>query len=379
MTKTDRFVNSEARTSQELTKKEQPPGTKTTYYNTFNIIMVSKSMLGSLLKKQLSYEPELKPYFTFRNGKWTSVRPDASIPRSTAAAPAPLKSLRVITWNIDFMASYPRARMDTALSHLQSLVSTVPDSCAVVIHLQEMMETEGSDAQAANDLSQVKDAHWIQERFNLTDINPSSWDAPYGQVTLTDRRLAITSVSRLRFVSEYQRDALFVDVRLDTSQAKYLRLCNVHLDSSYGSMRPVQWSALAKHLQNVDQGISASILAGDCNANQVRDRTAPQEHGFKDAYLELGGDEGDDSGATWGFQSVDARRWGRQRLDKEVFWGNVQVDRLERIGVGVEVEDEPVRSSLEDEGEVTFVTDHYGLIGHFTLTDGLSTTIGEDI
>ncbi|CAO2656531.1 Nn.00g053340.m01.CDS01 [Neocucurbitaria sp. VM-36] len=340
--------------------------------------MVSKSMLNTLLKKQLAYEPELQPYFTFSNGSWTSVSPDASLLRSTAPQRASLNSFRVITWNIDFMASYPRARMDSALSHLEQLVSTIPDSCATVIHLQEMMETEGAGEQVPDDLKQLVNAHWIQKGFNLTDINSLSWDAPYGQVTVVDRRLAISGVSRLRFVSEYQRDALFVDIRLDTPEMKYLRLCNVHLDSSYGSMRPVQWSALAKHLQNGDEGISASILAGDCNANQARDRTVPQEHGFKDAYLGLGGVEGDDLGATWGFQSADAKRWGPQRLDKVVYWGDVRADGLERIGVGIQVEDERIRSKLEDEGEVTFVTDHYGLIGHFTLGDALCTATTGD-
>lgn len=50
--------------------------------------------------------------------------------------------------------------------------------------------------------------------------------------------------------------------------------------------------AVAKHLQDVDAGIAASILAGDCNATQPRDRTGPQDNGFIGAYLELGGLEG---------------------------------------------------------------------------------------
>ncbi|KAF1842804.1 uncharacterized protein K460DRAFT_291214 [Cucurbitaria berberidis CBS 394.84] len=331
-------------------------------------------MLNTLLEKQLTYEPEPQPYFSFRNGYWSSVKPDVSFPRLAAGEGAPSKALRVITWNIDFMASHPRARMASALSHLEELVSQIPESCAVVVHLQEIMETSGSDEQQANDLNQIMNAPWVRECFNLTDVDTSRLVAPYGQITLIDRRLAISNVSRMWFVSEYQRDALLVDIRLDTPQPRYLRLCNVHLDSSYGSMRPVQWSALAKHLQNADEGISASILAGDCNANQARDKTAPQEHGFKDAYLELGGIEGDDVGATWGFQSgVGASRWGHQRLDKEIFWGGVHVDRLERIGVGVQVGDERFRKALESEGEVAFVTDHYGLMGHFNLEDAMRT------
>lgn len=336
-------------------------------------------MLHSLLQKQLSYSPEPGPLHTFRDATW---RPSSTpvLPDPIAPAVAPLNSLHLLTWNIDFMASRPRERMASALRYLEQLVADIPSSSAVVIFLQEIMESENVGEQDANDLSQIANAPWIQQKFNVTDIGSGEWDSPYGQVALVDRRLAVARVSRLRFVSEYQRVALFVDVCLCSSSsgdAKYLRLCNVHLDSSYGTMRPVQWKALAKHLQSGAEGVAASILAGDCNANQPRDRTEPQDNGFKDAYLELGRGEGDEEGATWGFQSLSWERWGRQRLDKEVFWGDVRVRKLDRMGVGVQVEDEAARSEIKSLGELPFVTDHYGLMGDFEVQDGLRTVTSD--
>ncbi|KAF2442357.1 hypothetical protein P171DRAFT_336936, partial [Karstenula rhodostoma CBS 690.94] len=280
-------------------------------------------------------------------------------------------SLTLITWNIDFMTPEPRARMASALDHLEHLLSTVPPSSAVVIFLQEMMDP-GMPASltTANDLTQIASTPWVRAGFNLTDIDTKTWAAQYGQLTLVDRRLAIHAVSRLHLVSEFQRVALFVDVCVNPSSQgpkRLLRLCNVHLDSLTGDLRPIQWKGLARHLQDAGAGIAASVLAGDCNANRGRDWTEPRENGFRDAYLELGGVEGDERGATWGFQSIGWERWGRKRLDKQVFWGDVGVVSLARIGVGVEVGDVLARRTLEKEGELAFVTDHYGLIGVYDI------------
>ncbi|KAF2682322.1 hypothetical protein K458DRAFT_307192 [Lentithecium fluviatile CBS 122367] len=332
-------------------------------------------MLRSLLQKQLSsYTPEIQPFYTFRQGTWQPcIQPG---PQELASKTTePLKSLCLITWNIDFMASQPQARMASALNYLEGLVSGVPSSSGTVIFLQEMMESEGNNrSHDAKDLSQVAAAAWVRQGFDITDVNSSCWDSSYGLVALIDRRLRITNVSRLRFVSEYQRDALFVDIRLASEKGTLLRLCNVHLDSSYGSMRPIQWKAVAKHLQDVDAGIVASIVAGDCNATQPRDRTEPRDNGFTDAYLELGGVEGDEEGLTWGFQSVDWKRWGRKRLDKEAFWGKVKVRNLRRIGVGVEVAAGSAKKELAEGGELPFVTDHYGLMCEYEIEDTLRTT-----
>ncbi|KAF2874701.1 Endonuclease/exonuclease/phosphatase [Massariosphaeria phaeospora] len=339
----------------------------------FKPMMVSKSMMPSLLKKQLAYTPSPQPFETFDGGSWRPSQPPASPgPR------APLTSIRVITWNITYCAMYPRARMAAALAYLRALVNSIPSYCAIIIHLQEMMEAhpdpEGDIDHCANDLSQFRNAAWVRRSFNLAGFDNSEWDSRYGVVSLVDRRLSIARVSRLRFVSEFERDALFVDVRLASSPGAILRLCNVHLDSSYGIVRPIQWAALAKHLQDTSAGIVASILAGDCNATKPRDVRAPQEHGFKDAYLEDGGKEGDEDGATWGFQSgVASKTRGPMRLDKVVSWGKVDGRGMEKVGVGIKIQDKKIAKEMEANGELTFVTDHYGVMAEFFVEQGLDT------
>lgn len=320
-------------------------------------------MLGRLFEQQMVYAPRVQPLYTFNHGTSTW-RPRMNVP-VTSVLPEPLRSLRLITWNIDFMAEEAIARITSALAYLEGLVASIPETTAVVIQLQEMQE-----GYYAKDYTLLCSTPWIREKFHMSDINMSTTECSYGQVTLIDRRLHVQQVSRLPFVSEYQRDAVMVDVKLSTDEDKYLRLCNVHLDSMTGELRPVQWRAAGHWLHKEDEGIVASILAGDCNANRPRDRTEPQENGFKDAYLELGGVEGADEGNTWGYQSYRPR-FKPTRLDKVVFWGNIEAKSLELIGVGVEVQDETAVERLRAAEQLSFVTDHYGLMCEFTLNSGI--------
>ncbi|KAF1996298.1 hypothetical protein P154DRAFT_443661 [Amniculicola lignicola CBS 123094] len=335
-------------------------------------------MLRSLLQKQLAHVPKTQPFYGFGEREWSPVLPSPHPPSDSKL----LNSLRLITWNIDFMAPYPQARMESAMSYLETLVSSIPSSSPVVIFLQEMCESRGfypnSDTDA-DDLPQLCAAPWVRERFYMTDIDISNWDAHYGTVTLVDRRLSITQVSRLPFVSEYGRDALLVDVQVPGPDTKLLRLCNVHLDSMDGPMRPIQWKSVAQHLQDEESGVVASILAGDCNATRPRDKTEPQDNGFKDAYLETGGVEDDETGATWGYQSRNWERYGRTRLDKMAFWGALDLKNFEKIGMGVKVEDARVLQKLEEESCLTFVTDHYGLMGEFKVMQDPDKTGGDDV
>lgn len=273
--------------------------------------------------------------------------------------------------------------MSAALTHLSSVLTTIPSTSAIVIFLQEMQESESGTPDSekhANDLTQLQTADWVRDLFHMTDVDTGNWDgASYGTVALVDRRLQIEQVSRLPFVSEFKRDALVVDVRLSAGEAtgSIFRLCNVHLDSMSGTMRPIQWKGLADLAQpRPDEGtnsrVVAGIVAGDCNANQRRDRSEPQDNGFRDAYLELGGVEDDGEGVTWGVQSVKSR-FGPKRLDKIVFWGDLHVSSLERVGVDVKVEEERVVKELEKLGELPFATDHFGLMGVFTVEGGLAT------
>lgn len=275
---------------------------------------------------------------------------------------------------------------------------------SVVICLQELRQDvpidfghlrKQFDPQIADDLRQIAAAEWVQQRFDVSDLSTKHWRCGYNGVTLVDRRLAIVEVARLSFVSEYQREALMVDIVVkkpseasrqepetengNADKKSVVRICNVHLDSMAGNppMRPVQWKACMKYMQDKSDGVVAGIVAGDCNTNRIYDLTLPQENGFKDAYLELGGSEDDPKGLTWGPQSRQTM-FPHRRMDKVCFWQDeldgegapLQLKSLERIGVGVEVEDAVVVEQLAEAGCFGFVTDHYGLMADFKVNDG---------
>lgn len=354
--------------------------------------MVSPSMVARLTHKQLEeYTPKSQPYYSFSGSKWQRGRPPNAQDALGANERARISNLRLLTWNIDFMAPFPQARMASALAYLQTLVDGLPASTAVVICLQELRQDmpinfdrleKSFDPQIADDLRQIASAAWIQERFLVTDLTTDHWRCGYNSVTLVDRRLGIAAVSRMPFVSEYNREALLVDIAVTPSvetgsSRPILRLCNVHLDSMAGkpAMRPIQWKACAKYLQDESEGVVSGILAGDCNANQEYDLTQPEVNGFKDAYLEMGGKDSDPEGHTWGPQSRSSR-FPHKRMDKVCFWqpcasdGDhklLELKSLEKIGVGVKIGDDSISAKLAEEGWMDFVTDHYGLMADFEV------------
>ncbi|OCL10657.1 hypothetical protein AOQ84DRAFT_426435, partial [Glonium stellatum] len=247
--------------------------------------------------------------------------------------------------------------MVAALSYLKSMIASISKSQAIVILLQEMVES---------DLRQIGSTPWVRAHFAMTDCTSSYWDSSsYGTITLLDRRLSVKRVSRLKYISEYLRDGLFVDLAIHHTQV--FRLCNTHLDSmaSNPPLRPLQMKGVAKWLHSDD--VYAGILAGDMNANRPLDQTLPHENAFKDAYLELGGREDAKEGCIWGFQSQETikKRFGPARLDKVLYCGEVTARSLERIEIGVTVDDECTKKKMREEAEIEWVTDHYGLMVEF--------------
>ncbi|KAK4042283.1 hypothetical protein C8A01DRAFT_33632 [Parachaetomium inaequale] len=175
-----------------------------------------------------------------------------------------------------------------------------------------------------------------------------------------------------------QRDALFADIALPDSHT--LRLCTTHLESLRASppLRPAQLAVAAQYLRQAHAG----VLGGDLNAIEAFDRTLHAECGLRDAYLEMGGKEGEEAGMTWG-QMVGRRqreRFGLGRLDKILFWGGggegqgeggvvMKVVRFGRFGLDVVVEDEGAAARLVCGGELekAWVTDHLGVRAEFRV------------
>lgn len=364
--------------------------------------MVSPSLVAKLTHKQLEeHTPKSQPVHSFSGVKWQRVKPPTFKGGLGVDETAKISNLRVLTWNIDYMAPFPQARLASALSYLQTLVEGIPASTAVIICFQELRQDmpinfdrleKSFDPQIADDLRQIASAAWIQERFFVTDLTTDHWRCGYNSVTLIDKRLGVVSVARLPFVSEYQREALLLDIAVAPfgglaecragNRPSILRLFNVHLDSMAGKppMRPIQWKACARYLQDVSDGVVAGILVGDCNANQNYDLTQAEENGFKDAYLEMGGKEGDPQGHTWGPQSKGSR-FPHKRMDKVCFWQRdeleadqrlLELNGFEKIGVGIKIEDESISAKLAEQGWLDFVTDHYGLMADFKVGEAWS-------
>jgi tyrosyl-DNA phosphodiesterase 2 len=319
------------------------------------------------------------------NGDWriqTTVQPPIN-----SADPVDLSKIRLISWNIDFMAPYATERMAAALQYLDHFTASSTPGTPIVLFLQEMTHL---------DLKQIREAAWVKQRFNMTDFNSQYWrSSGYGTTTLVDRRLQIQNVFRVPFYSGMNRDGLLVDIALTNAPGArprggpVLRLCNTHLESLVADppFRPIQMAAAAEYLSDKDDAatkylhipdqVACGLLAGDLNAIQPFDRTLHLDNGLSDTYLELGGEEDSDEGYTWGPQ---AQRWSRERfgcsrMDKILFRGDLLPLSFERIGVGVKVAGD-VLEEVEKGVEGGFVTDHYGVMGDFELTGDLRLVTG---
>jgi tyrosyl-DNA phosphodiesterase 2 len=289
--------------------------------------------------------------------------------------------------------------MTAALHHLHTILTShdsTTTTSATVILFQEMTPST---------LDVIQSTPWIRDNFYITDLSPARWRmSSYGTTTLIDRRLDIKRVFRVPYAVSYmQRDGLFVDIGLEWSsttstsasgggegEERILRLCNTHLESlaSGTPRRPVQMHLASQFMHGLDDsGLPtphAAILAGDLNAFAPEDLALPESCGLRDAFLVLGGVEETEESYTWGKQNTGwlVGRFPDARLDKVLFCGGVEVEKLGRIGVGVrarvggdgdaESEGEAGRGGEfeddEEEEEDVWVTDHYGLEAEFVIT-----------
>lgn len=316
-----------------------------------------------------SQHPILQDYRHFRDGEWQSFTHLQRSPAASTETSINQKTIRLISWNIDMSIGFARERMAAALQYLDHLVTSTPPDTPIVIFFQEMTRS---------DLFQIRDSSWIRQRFNITDFDVKFWrGSHYGTTILVDRRLIIQGVFRVHWDSGMDRDGLFVDLEISNSQypdidARTLRLCNTHLESLVAEppRRPLQVAAAAQYLNGVVY-VPCALMAGDMNSIQPFDRTLHQVNDMNDTYLELDGEEDTEEGYTWGPQ---AKQWSREqfgssRMDKIFFSGNLQPKAFERIGMGVKIA-EDILEAAEKEVEGGFVTDHYGVMGDFELTDG---------
>ncbi|KAL2134632.1 hypothetical protein VTI74DRAFT_11289 [Chaetomium olivicolor] len=301
-------------------------------------------------------EPKRHEYWTFRDGLWWPVEVHGSTEPPGQETHRNFQ-FSVLAWNIDFMRSFDDARMSAALSHLNELTR---GPFPALILLNEM--TKG-------DLKLIKAAEWIRERYNITDANTDHWESPsYGTTILVPRALPIKDVFRVHYArTSMQRDALFVDLALPDEFT--LRICTSHLESLRSSppKRPAQLATAAKYLHQAYAG----IIGGDFNAIEEFDKTLHVENNLKDAYLEVGWEEGHEDGMTWGHmaQKDQRERFGFSRMDKIMFCGRVRLVGFGRFGLDIVVEDEEIAKQLMEVAglEKAWVTDHLGVRAEFRM------------
>ncbi|KAK4667347.1 hypothetical protein QC763_0056400 [Podospora pseudopauciseta] len=324
----------------------------------------NKTMFNPLQGWKSEPAPRHQGYSAFVNGHWRSFASPAKNVVDGSNTPT---RFSVWSWNIDFKLDVPVARMRAALNHVRSLVAS-QDGTPCIIMFNEMV---------ASDLDVIADDEWVRENYNVTDLTGENWDFHdfppgfgYGTCILVPKVLPIKAVFRVYYPnSSMQRDALFVDIAIPRD--KVLRVCSTHLESLVARppKRPAQLATAARFLHQAHLG----ILAGDLNAIERFDWTLHKENRLKDAYLETGGKQGDEAGATWGLmgRSNDRQRYGTSRMDKVLFCGKAALLDYGTFGLDVEVEDEADRQKLKRSWGLAkaWVTDHLGVRAEFQLEE----------
>lgn len=337
--------------------------------------LVQKAIKQATIQKKSSElipwepdEPWPQTYYQWhkRSEIWQSIDPKHT--NSSISDPSPssdIHALALYSWNIDFMLPYAEARMMAALRHFETLVNLLPSNTAIIINLQEC---------TPSDLHTISTNQWVRERFYITDLDSYSWGSTlYGTTTLVDRRLEIASCFRVHYsATSMERDVLFVDITVPKT-SKSIRVGNTHLESLPldPPLRPSQMRIAATHL-HADE-LSGAVLMGDFNAIQPFDTSLHSDNDLKDAYLELGGQEGSEGGFTWGQQALATlrERFGCSRMDKAYFRGSkIKLQQFERFGADVEVDREKKEQKdglLKLGFERAWVTDHLGIKATFSI------------
>ncbi|KAH9945449.1 Endonuclease/exonuclease/phosphatase [Epithele typhae] len=262
------------------------------------------------------------------------------------SARTPVHSLRVVTWNVDFMAPGAAPRMECILEHLRrrTLTEKPQPSC---ILLQEL--NKDSFATLLSD-------PWVREHYAITPSDPKYWPrgSSYGVATLVSRHARILSSSMLTYTGSCMgRGALFVDVEMcipgGDGHRGVLRIANTHLESlpEGQRQRSVQLSAIARVLRA--PGITAGLVGGDMNIISPADEPIGSIAGLADACRDTS-----PKAFTWGHQPPTQYPPGR--LDRVyTLPGTLDTGRVKVIGKGLKT------------GRGAWASDHRGLAVLVTL------------
>ncbi|CCM03981.1 uncharacterized protein FIBRA_06137 [Fibroporia radiculosa] len=338
---------------------------------------------GTRLTETLVVQDDLKPLIPHHFAKgswlptsdWRPVPPDKSHPAGSSLP----SSLRLLSWNVDFMAPNQSDRLRCALSHIRSHLSSASTSTSG--RTSDTSEAQSVTAEGTEPvpccilLQEISGGafpallsdKWVRRYFTVVPNSVTEWPTrTYGVATLISRSIPVLKAQSLAFSnSRMGRNALLVDVRLsvspsslgnspdgetnERSRTHVLRIGNVHLESlPQGTpMRPSQLMATGKMLRAED--VNGGIVGGDMNPIDPIDAAIHQNAGLEDAYR---GAEENENSFTWGYQPPSG--YPARRMDKIFYTAQegcrMQVDEPERIGVGLRT------------AQGQWVSDHYGLL-----------------
>ncbi|KAI0359893.1 hypothetical protein OH77DRAFT_1419244 [Trametes cingulata] len=258
--------------------------------------------------------------WSFRKAKWISKY------RCMKESP---KELRLITWNVDFMAPGSRERLLCILSYLQKSVLSSPPEPSCIL-LQEL-EEDSLDALLSHE--------WVRKYYAVIPPTCEYWRVHYGNATLVSRSIPFQNPQMLDFAnSRMGRSAIFVDIPIlspNTEGVRTVRVANAHLESLLQGTpaRPDQLKAIAELLTAKD--VNAGVVGGDMNMiGDSRDQNIHVAAGLDDACLF----RDDPSSHTWGYQPPC--QYPPRRMDRVFFVGErLIVDSVEVIGKGLRTKD----------------------------------------
>lgn len=278
--------------------------------------------------------------------------------------------LRIVSWNVDFMAPGRARRASSAMAHLKEIFGDPPPP--LVIMLQEVH---------SQSLAAILAHSWIRQNFVLSNV-----DAPHNYFTLmmVSQHVQAGTWFRMPLPSRMGRDALVVDIPILSSGEgpkqfnQILRLCTTHLESlpevEGEERRPLQLaqvSALMKAPPTSCTEIVAGLVGGDMNPISPIDAASHKAENVKlcDVWEETPPPPvpplkpfqkdlscGRARGNTWGYQSQGAR--SRKRLDKFFYTGSADTvglteaqdltGKVGRLGIGVKTKVEVWESEQKE-------------------------------
>jgi tyrosyl-DNA phosphodiesterase 2 len=300
--------------------------------------------------------------------------------------------LKVLTWNIDFSSPAPTVRVATLIHYLQQTFGNDPGE--LILLLQEVSHISAQ---------QIMRMKWVQDNFIIIGHEaPRTFQAgiprqaKYYTMAMTPKSLKVQNSFRMPLPSEMGRDALFVDLYLESSRqqpkpaaSEVFRICTTHLESLQegSSLRARQLELISQNLAGAgnELGVVAGLVGGDMNAIHCSDHTLHKRFGLNDAWEDQERTKGSGDfpygqmcGHTWGYQP-NSTRFAPARLDKFLYRGCVKTTTLAntrdvketvvRLGVGLTADIFSKANSLgeqniELEGEMqrVWVSDHYGIV-----------------